>query len=194
MSPSAISGDAVAPAAPGPLRRLADRLFGDDGLSFTDVLDLVNPLQHIPVVGNVYRELTGDTLAPGIRVAGGALFGGPLGAALSVAGLVIDSARDGGANDMPDAADTAVAAAGPAPVPRGGWLLAAVSMPVAPALPAATVPSAVEIAGADPASPAQALSSRAADAARERRGGWLLAQAYALEDAIPAGRRVAERA
>jgi hypothetical protein len=210
MSPSAISSDAVAPAAPGPLRRLADRLFGDDGLSFTDVLDLVNPLQHIPVVGNVYRELTGDTLAPGIRVAGGALFGGPLGAALSVAGLVIDSARDDGATDMPDPADTAVAAAGPAPVPRGGWLLAAVSMPVAPALPAATVPSAVEIAGArpdapagqdlrrspgaDPASPAQALSSRAADAARERRGGWLLAQAYALEDAIPAGRRVAERA
>ena len=199
MSSPAISADTVAAATPGPLRRLAGKLFGDDGLSFRDVLDLVNPLQHIPVVGNVYRELTGDTLAPGIRVAGGALFGGPLGAALSVAGLVIDGARDATATDAAEpaagAVDRAVAEGVPATVPRGGWLLAAVSTPAAPAAAAAPIPADAALAGVrrdESATPA--LASRLSDAARERRGGWLLAQAYARHDIDRPERRVTDRA
>jgi hypothetical protein len=198
VSTPAISTDTAA-ATPGPFRRLAGRLFGDDGLSFRDVLDLVNPLHHIPVVGNVYRELTGDTLAPGIRVAGGALFGGPLGAALSVAGLAIDRARDASATDAPGPAagtiDSAVADGVSASVPRGGWLLAALSTPAAPAQSAAPAPPAAGLAGPrrdEPATPA--LSSRVPDAARERRGGWLLAAAYARHDLDRPERRVTDRA
>jgi hypothetical protein len=39
-------------------------LFGDDGLSFWDVLDVFNPLQHIPLLNSVYREVTGDQITP----------------------------------------------------------------------------------------------------------------------------------
>lgn len=49
------------------------------GFSFGDFLDIINPLQHIPVVSTIYRMATEDNISPGARVAGGALFGGPLG-------------------------------------------------------------------------------------------------------------------
>ena len=102
------------------------KLFGDDGFNFRDVLDLINPLQHIPVVGNLYRKLTGDVAAPAIRVAGGALFGGPLGAAFAAAnvalGRMLKPAMDSGVA----AADTALAAQDvpPATESRGGWMIA----------------------------------------------------------------------
>ena len=64
--------------------------FGEDGFSFSDILDIVNPLQHIPIVATVYRALTGDEIAAGPRMVGGALFGGPVGAALATANAVID--------------------------------------------------------------------------------------------------------
>lgn len=48
-------------------------------LTFWDFLDLVNPLQHIPVVSSIYRELTGDEIAAPMRTLGGFLFTGPLG-------------------------------------------------------------------------------------------------------------------
>ncbi len=59
-------------------------MFGEDGLSFTDVLDIINPLQHLPVVSTLYRALTGDTITPGARMVGGAIFGGPTGFAAAV--------------------------------------------------------------------------------------------------------------
>jgi hypothetical protein len=48
-------------------------------LGFGDFLDLINPLQHIPVVSSVYREATGDEISAPARILGGFLFGGPLG-------------------------------------------------------------------------------------------------------------------
>jgi hypothetical protein len=53
-------------------------------LTFSDLLDTINPLQHIPVVAQIYRHLTGDTISPAARVAGGALYGGPIGLVASV--------------------------------------------------------------------------------------------------------------
>lgn len=55
---------------------------GDD-LSFWDLLDVINPLQHIPVVSSLYRELTGDTIRGEAKLAGGALFFGPIGLGLA---------------------------------------------------------------------------------------------------------------
>ena len=65
-------------------------MFGDDGLTFGDVLDMVNPFQHLPVVGAVYRELTGDEIAPGAKLAGGILYGGPLGLASAAVNNAIE--------------------------------------------------------------------------------------------------------
>jgi len=50
--------------------------WGEDGFTFDDVLDLVNPLQHIPGVSTIYRELTGDSIAPGPKLIAGGLLGG----------------------------------------------------------------------------------------------------------------------
>ena len=65
-------------------------MFGDDGFTFLDFLDIINPLQHIPVVSTIYRDLTGDTLDYGSRVAGGTLFGGPIGALASVVNVIFE--------------------------------------------------------------------------------------------------------
>ena len=53
--------------------------FGKDGFTFFDFLDVINPLQHIPIVSTLYREWTGDTIDPGAKMAGATLFGGPIG-------------------------------------------------------------------------------------------------------------------
>jgi len=50
-----------------------------EGISFSDVLDIVNPLHHIPVVSTVYRMITGDEIGMGARMAGSVLYGGPMG-------------------------------------------------------------------------------------------------------------------
>jgi hypothetical protein len=68
------------------------KLFGDDGFTFLDFLDIINPLQHIPVIGTLYRMMTDDTLDPGSRVLGGTLFLGPLGTVASLANVIIDDA------------------------------------------------------------------------------------------------------
>ena len=37
----------------------------------------------IPVISTIYRSISGDTIDPGAKIAGGTLFGGPIGAAFS---------------------------------------------------------------------------------------------------------------
>jgi hypothetical protein len=62
---------------------------GDDSPSFKDFLDIINPLQHIPIINTIYREVTGDEPGALARVAGGALYGGILGMALEAADTAI---------------------------------------------------------------------------------------------------------
>ena len=66
------------------------------GLGFGDVLSMLNPLQYVPVVGMIYRAVTGDTIPEPVRVAGGlafsALTGGPIGVVLSAATEVAEQA------------------------------------------------------------------------------------------------------
>jgi len=77
-------------------------LFGKDGPGFADLLDVINPLQHLPVIGSIYREMTGDELAPAARLAGGALFFGPVGLAGSALDVVLEEStgNDLGGNIM----------------------------------------------------------------------------------------------
>ena len=58
--------------------------------SFADLLDVINPLQHIPGISTLYRQLSGDEISSGARVAGGALFGGPIGLVASLANLIFE--------------------------------------------------------------------------------------------------------
>lgn len=66
-----------------------DRLNKKEEFGFFDLLDMVNPLQHIPLVGNLYREMTGDSIKPISTIIGGALFGGPLGAASGIVNVIV---------------------------------------------------------------------------------------------------------
>jgi hypothetical protein len=64
----------------------------DDSASFWDVLDVINPLQHIPIINDLYREATGDKIGVGARLVGGALFGGPLGLVGAAVNAVMEEA------------------------------------------------------------------------------------------------------
>ena len=62
----------------------------EESFGFFDFLDIINPLQHIPIVGTIYRHITGDEIGVVAQVAGGALFGGAIGAAAGVATAAIE--------------------------------------------------------------------------------------------------------
>jgi hypothetical protein len=85
---------------PQPERRLSSELFGADGFTTSDAIDIINPLQHLPIIGPLYREVTGDSLDPFSRIAGNTLFFGPIGAAFSSINVVVEkiTGRDVGSN------------------------------------------------------------------------------------------------
>ncbi|WP_193172334.1 hypothetical protein [Nisaea nitritireducens] len=65
--------------------------WGPDGFGFDDFVDIVNPLQHLPFISTLYREFTGDTIAPAARTAGSALYGGPAGLVAGVANVMFEA-------------------------------------------------------------------------------------------------------
>jgi hypothetical protein len=54
------------------------------------IIDVINPLQHIPVVSTLYRSLTGDEINPAARIIGDTLYGGPVGTAVALADVVVE--------------------------------------------------------------------------------------------------------
>ncbi|CAO3438774.1 hypothetical protein [Azospirillum doebereinerae] len=99
---------------------LADRM----SVGFEDLLDMVNPLQQLPVVSSVYREATGENISIPARLAGGFLFGGPAGLIGSAAMVLFEEVTgdsvlghletlvdDLGGEGTAPAADTATAGA-----------------------------------------------------------------------------------
>ncbi len=98
--------------------------------AFHDLLDIVNPLQHLPVVGTLYRAISGDTIGTVEKIAGDALYGGLWGAVGAVADTAFEAVtgKDFGATVLAFAEDTlglghkdapvAVAANTPAVTPR----------------------------------------------------------------------------
>lgn len=61
-----------------------------EAFGFGDILDMVNPLQHIPLIGGVYREVTGDDIKPVSRIIGGAVYGGAVGAGTALVNVVVE--------------------------------------------------------------------------------------------------------
>lgn len=60
-----------------------------DEFSFFDFLDMINPLQHIPLVNIAYRAITKDSIKPISEIIGGAVFGGAVGAAGGLVNTVV---------------------------------------------------------------------------------------------------------
>ena len=138
------------------------------GFTFSDFLDIVNPLQHLPIVGTIYRAVTGDEPSLGARLVGGALYGGPIGvmseAALAAAdqavggdpgrkllafvGELFDGGTDSTATKLAKvepaaggSANTAIAVASAASVPTTA---------VTPTVDKSAVVASIAAAGADP--------------------------------------------
>jgi hypothetical protein len=61
---------------------------GTTDMSFGDLLDMLNPFEHIPIISSAFRELTGDKINPVARVAGDIIYGGLAGGASALAGGV----------------------------------------------------------------------------------------------------------
>ncbi len=65
----------------------------EGGIGFSDVLSALNPLQYLPVVGQIYRAVTGDVPPEPLRIMGSivvsGLMGGPLGMALGAASTLV---------------------------------------------------------------------------------------------------------
>ncbi len=142
--------DAAAPIFEHDTLEQANFWSSDQGASFGEVLDAINPLHHIPVVSTIYRAVSGDTIGFGPRLIGAAIFGGPLG--LIIAGItaffeemsggtvtehalaLLDN-LNGGDDDAP--ADAVAAASGlPAGDASGGARTAAAAQPGGGALAA----------------------------------------------------------
>ena len=63
---------------------------GDARFTFWDFLDVINPLQHIPVVNTIYREITGDEIKAPAKMIGSAIIGGPIGLAVAMVDSIIE--------------------------------------------------------------------------------------------------------
>jgi hypothetical protein len=68
------SGAQAAPAKPANSTKPVS-LWEHEDFGFADFLDIINPLQHIPIISTIYRNLTGDQIGMAPRVIGGALWG-----------------------------------------------------------------------------------------------------------------------
>ncbi|MDW8444720.1 MAG: hypothetical protein RML45_10830 [Acetobacteraceae bacterium] len=113
-------------------------------LSFGALLANLNPLHHIPLVGWVYRAVTGETVHPTFRALGGFLFGGPIGAVVSAVSAMAESlfSRRGEAGGVvaPAEAGAPGAATAETAAPPGGALAARLGARAYPAPAQAGLP------------------------------------------------------
>lgn len=74
----------------------------EEGFTFFDFLDVINPLQHIPVVNTIYREMTGDEIKAPAKMIGSAILGGPVGLAVAMVDTIIEDStgKDMGGHAM----------------------------------------------------------------------------------------------
>ena len=106
--------------------RTPEEAKGGASLSFSDIVDTLNPLHHVPVLSDIYRRLTADAISPQARVAGGTLYGGPLGGIASVLSLAVTGEAQHGIGDRlvaglfggreAESTTAQIASAAPAPV------------------------------------------------------------------------------
>jgi hypothetical protein len=79
MTPSEIQATTTSPATAAAPAMAAQ----GHGFSFHELLSAMNPLQYLPVVGTIYRAVTGDVIPEALRDGGSmlvsGLLGGPIG-------------------------------------------------------------------------------------------------------------------
>lgn len=130
------------------------------------IFDMLNPLEHIPVISTIYAKITGHKISPVARLAGDTLYGGPIGAAVGAANIISEkkTGKDIGENVMamfspkhknsaPDDAAQVQMAVAAAPKAEIVW-----NTPTA-------APAAMAVANAEPATATRVTPDKAAGAA-----------------------------
>jgi hypothetical protein len=83
-APAASAGAAPAAATDGKPAEQSESFFHH-------ILDVIHPLQHLPVIGTIYRAITGEHIGTVEKIAGDALYGGLWGAVASVADVAFEA-------------------------------------------------------------------------------------------------------
>jgi hypothetical protein len=86
--------DATFPtAAPAstPVDQKTQSKSSDWDFSFHNLLSIVNPLEHLPIIGTIYRAITGTHIGIPERIAGDALYGGLWGAVSGAADAAFEA-------------------------------------------------------------------------------------------------------
>jgi hypothetical protein len=160
MIPSGVQTTAVTPPAAAPATAVHDH-----GSGFHAFLSAINPLQYLPVVGTIYRAVTGDVIPEAVRDGGSllvsGLLGGPIGLITYIATTIaekvtgIDPEKIAARVLNPPLAPPTATPAQPAPaVPAEPPAAVPAEPPAAvPAEPSAAVPT--EPSAAVPADPSR---------------------------------------
>jgi hypothetical protein len=138
--------DATLPVAVSPASAPADpqsasnstSKSSDWDFSFHNLLDIINPLEHLPIIGTLYRAITGTHIGIPEKIAGDALYGGLWGAVSGVADAAFEAVtgKDFGSTVLAlftgHHPDTAVASNAPANVPTNVLVTPPVKLPALP--------------------------------------------------------------
>jgi hypothetical protein len=129
----------------------------DGSFSFHDVIDTLNPLQHLPLISTLYRWVTGDEPGNVASIVGDTLYGGPIGLAtgLLTAAFKAETGKDPGemlASAITGEDDGQLLSGTATAQTAAPATAAAASAPAAPATAAATPPAATAAATSTAAS------------------------------------------
>ena len=159
---------------------------GTVDMDFWDFVDIVNPLQHIPVVNTIYRELTGDTIKGVSRVIGGGLYGGVIGLVAGIGSAIV--AETTGKDPGEHVLAMLTGSDDETPAPAGNTAIAEATPPTAaPAAEAAPAPASPPSASAQP-HPGPGLHQHRHGRARRRRRDPDARRSCRGPGAAPAGR------
>ncbi|HEX2761458.1 MAG TPA: hypothetical protein VHM27_13130 [Rhizomicrobium sp.] len=160
-----VAAPQAAPVAPAATTDTAQAESGEKKESFFQhILDVINPLQHLPIIGTIYRAATGERLDPVEKIAGDAIYGGLWGAVTAVADVAFEAITGKSVED------TVMAWFKGDSTPRQVAKLSPSHIQVLQSLPSGELPAlpSTEIAGAQPdtleiAALTGALSSKGVD-------------------------------
>lgn len=154
---------------------------------FHHLWDVVNPLQHLPVIGTIYRAVTGEHLDPLEKIAGDSLYGGLWGAVSSIADVAFESLTG---KSFEDTALALFKSDGPTRLASAK--VAAPSITPDPSLPSSDLPSlpvdtvlAANANGFDVTALSNALSAKGVDSDTASRALYAYRRSMGMNAAAP---------
>lgn len=129
VGPKPVPQDGVAVGKIRAGRTAAPHKAETDGFDFGDFIDIINPLQHIPGIAELYRSVTNDRISDDARKAGNALYGFALGGPVGLGAMLAYNAlgdRLGAASgdDLPETGEAQEVVRAPEPKRLSDVLLA----------------------------------------------------------------------